>query len=132
MLAFQIPALPESLMKLAGPAYAAKRLERDGLDSESARRYAARLADRPAAEAAINWYRALPYSARNRLPAVTTRTLYIWGERDHYLSRMAAERCAAHVTGPYRFEVLAASHWLPTTAVDRVAPLVLDHLAAVS
>lgn len=130
MLVFQIPVLPESVMRMVGAATAARRLERDGLDAESARRYAARLADPGAAEAAINWYRALPYGARDRLPVVTVPTLFVWGERDHYLSRFSAERCAAYVSGPFRFEAVPETHWLPTTAADRLAPLVLDHLGS--
>jgi pimeloyl-ACP methyl ester carboxylesterase len=130
IFALQVPALPEALMRLTGPAQAARRLERDGLDAESARRYAARLADPDSITGPINWYRALPYGVRRSpIPPVSVPTLYVWGDRDHYLSRYAADRCANYVTGRYHYEVLPASHWLPTTAVDRLAPLILDHLA---
>jgi hypothetical protein len=34
------------------------------------------------------------------------------------------------VAAPYRFEILeGASHWLPSTAVDRMGPTLLEHLA---
>jgi pimeloyl-ACP methyl ester carboxylesterase len=56
-------------------------------------------------------------------------TLYLYGEGDVALGRAAAEGTAAHVTGPYRFEVLAgAGHWLPETMPDVVADRVLAHL----
>jgi pimeloyl-ACP methyl ester carboxylesterase len=58
-------------------------------------------------------------------------TLYVYGDRDRYLTRYAADRTGQYVTGPYRFEVLKGmSHWLPTGAADRVGQLILEHLAA--
>lgn len=131
MLAFQLPAVPEAMLRLAGADRAAQGLERDGLDAATARRYAERMGSVAEMTPRINWYRALPLGLGDPLPTVGVPTLYVWGDGDHYLSRFSAERCGRYVEAPYRFHVLpGASHWLPTTAADRVGPLVLEHLAA--
>lgn len=131
MLAFQLPFVPEWSMRIMGPERCADALRRDGLDDRSARRYAGRLADPRATTGPINWYRALPFGAGDPPPPVRVPTLYVWGERDHYLTRHSAEHCGRYVEGPFRLEILpGGSHWLPSTAADRVGPLLLDHLAA--
>ncbi|HET6874829.1 MAG TPA: alpha/beta fold hydrolase [Acidimicrobiales bacterium] len=131
MLFFQLPRLPEWAMRAAGPERAVAALEKDGLDGGSARRYALRMQDPKAMTGPINWYRGLPFGPRQPLPPVSRPTLLVWGDRDRYLTRKSVERTGRYVTGPYRFEPLAgATHWLPSGATDRIAPLILDHLAS--
>lgn len=131
MLLFQVPWLPEAAMRATGVSRAAHALERDGLDPETARRYAERMQNRAAITGPLNWYRALPFDLRPSMPKVETPTLYVYADRDRYLTRYAAERTARYVTGPYRFEVLEGMpHWLPTAAAGRVSELLLEHLAA--
>jgi pimeloyl-ACP methyl ester carboxylesterase len=131
MLFFQVPWVPEAVMKAAGYERAVQQFTRDGLDEESARRYARRMQDPKAMTGPINWYRALPFEARQGPVRVDRPVLYIYGDKDRYLTRYAAERTGRYVTGPYRFELLAGMpHWLPTGAPDRVGQLVLEHLAA--
>lgn len=112
----------------------AKLLERGGLDSETAAHYASRFAHPDDMAGPIDWYRALPFDLGDPVPDVSeVPTLFVWGDGDRYLTRPAALATAHHVTAPYRFEVLAgAPHWLPTSAADRVAPLLLEHLASTS
>ena len=130
MLFFQLPRIPEAAMRAAGYQRAVDSFTRDGLDEESAGRYARRMQDPAAMTGPINWYRALPLGARNPLPPVDRPVLYVYGDRDRYLTRYGAERTARYVTGPYRFEILEGmSHWLPTGAPDRVGKLILEHLA---
>ena len=83
----------------------------------------------PAAmEAALAWYRA-PAGLRVPLGAISVPTLYIWGDADETVGRMAAEGTAAHVTGPYRFEVLPGiGHFSTDQAPGRVTELLLEHL----
>jgi pimeloyl-ACP methyl ester carboxylesterase len=131
MLAFQLPRLPEAALRRAGAERAVKGLVANGLDAETAARYAARLGDPARITGPLNWYRAIPWSLRQPLPTIAVPTLYVWGDGDHYITRQAALATARFVTGPYRFEALAgASHWLPSGAADRVGPLLLEHLAA--
>jgi len=131
MLFFQIPKLPEAVMKAAGFDRSVQQFEKDGLDPESARRYARRMQDPKAMTGPVNWYRALPFSARTPIPTVDRPTLYVYGAGDRYLTRYSAERTGHYVTGPYRFEVLEGmSHWLPSGAAEPVGSLLKDHLAA--
>ena len=131
MLFFQLPWVPEAAMKMAGAERATKAFERDGLDPETAARYAARMQDPSTMTGAINWYRALPFGGRSPMPEVEVPTLYVYADKDRYLTRYAADRTARYVSGPYRFEVLAGTtHWVPTVAADRVSGLIREHLAA--
>jgi pimeloyl-ACP methyl ester carboxylesterase len=128
MLFFQLPVLPELIVGRAGEGQFVARLRATGLDEESARRYAGRIGE---LTGPLNWYRAIPFELRNRLGPVTTPTLFIWGDQSRFITRDAAEGCARHVNGPYRFVALpGASHWLPSASASEVAPLMLEHLAA--
>jgi pimeloyl-ACP methyl ester carboxylesterase len=128
LLFFQLPGLPEQALRrsrlVAG-------LRGTGLDEASARRYAARAATPGAMTGPLNWYRAIPLQLRGRPGPVNTPALYIWGDGDRFVTRVAAEGCGHHVTGPYRFIPLAgASHWLPSTSAGEITPPLLEHLAA--
>jgi pimeloyl-ACP methyl ester carboxylesterase len=133
--AFQLPVLPEAMVRAAGGRATARALVRSGLPPEAAQRYASRLQDPGAARGALNWYRGMPLSrSRSRTrPAsgpVRVPTLYVYATGDAFLGRRAAELTARHVAAPYRFEVLdGASHWLPDEAPDLVARLLLEHIA---
>jgi pimeloyl-ACP methyl ester carboxylesterase len=133
ILFFQLPLAPEMVLARAGEHRVAAALERSGLDAVSARRYAARAADPAAVTGPLNWYRAIPFSGRERLGPIFIPTLLLWGDRDRFLTRAAAEACARYVTGPYRFVSLpGATHWLPSASADQVAPPLLEHLASAS
>jgi pimeloyl-ACP methyl ester carboxylesterase len=76
-------------------------------------------------------YRAVPFEILDQLGPVATPTLFVWGDRDPFITRAAAEKCARHVTGPYRYVALpGATHWLPDESAGDLAPLLLDHLAS--
>ncbi len=78
--------------------------------------------------AALNWYRAM--NARLALVGpIEVPTLFVWSTADVALGREGAEATAAHVRGPYRFEVLeGVSHWIPEEAPDVLNRLLLEHL----
>jgi pimeloyl-ACP methyl ester carboxylesterase len=60
---------------------------------------------------------------------VTVPVLYVWSDGDAFLGPVAAHATAAHVDGPYRFEVLSGvSHWIPEEVPERFAALLLEHL----
>lgn len=131
MVFFQIPGLPEAMFRFGGGDRSKESLRRAGLDEQTAARYAARFAEPGAMTGPINWYRGLPFDAREPSPDVVVPTLYVWSDGDGFLTRTAAELTARHVSGPYRFEVLAGeNHWLPTGAPAKVSALLLEHLAA--
>lgn len=87
------------------------------------------LSDRATLTAALNWYRAIRGADSAALPRVTVPTTFVWSTADIAIGRAAAERCAAQVTGPYRFvELDGVSHWIPDQAPDELAAAVLDRL----
>jgi pimeloyl-ACP methyl ester carboxylesterase len=99
-------------------------------DPETMERYVARLSEPGALTAALNWYRALEPAVVLSLEPVTTPTLFVWSTEEPAIGREAAEACAAHVAGPYRFEVLeGVSHWVTEDAPEELNRLLLDHLA---
>ncbi|MFB9732332.1 alpha/beta fold hydrolase [Ornithinimicrobium kibberense] len=127
MLAFQLPVLPERglarMLRSGG-------LRRTGLPDQDARRYAARLGRAGALRGPLNWYRAALRPARDgrgglRVGPVAVPTTYVWGTRDPFLGRAAAERTARHVRGDYRFVEVDAGHWLPERQADAVVREVL-------
>ena len=100
-----------------------------GVPTVDAERYLARLREPGAMTAALNYYRAQSRADLEGLGSVTVPTLHVWSDQDAALGRAGAEATAAHVSGPYRFEVLAGvSHWVPEQAPDALAELLLAHL----
>lgn len=78
--------------------------------------------------AALCWYRAM--TDMTEVPPVSVPTTYVWSSGDIAVGRVAAERCARHVTGPYRMvELPGVSHWIPDQAPDALAEAVLDRIA---
>ena len=85
----------------------------------------------PAAmEAALAWYRARG-TVHRPIGTITVPTLFIWGDADDTVGRMAAEGTVDFVAAPYRFEILpGVGHYAPDQMPDRVNALLLEHLAA--
>ncbi|WP_298746136.1 alpha/beta fold hydrolase [uncultured Serinicoccus sp.] len=119
---FQVPVLPELVM-----ARALRRgaLVRTGLPAPDARRYAARLGTRAALRGPVGWYRAAARPGGRPVGRVEVPTTLVWGARDPFLGRAAAERTARAVSGPYRFVELDAGHWLPERRPAELAHEVL-------
>jgi pimeloyl-ACP methyl ester carboxylesterase len=131
MGAFQLPWLPERMLGRRGGLGFRDTLVRMGLDPASAERYATRAADPAGLRGPLNWYRAMPFSLREVAGPIRVPTMFIWGNRDRFVARAAAERCGRHVAGPYRFaELDGASHWLPEQAPGQVATLLAQQFAA--
>jgi pimeloyl-ACP methyl ester carboxylesterase len=83
--------------------------------------------------AALNWYRAIDAEAALTLPPVTVPTTFVWSTADIAIGRAAAERCAAHVTGDYRFiELEGISHWIPEQAPNELAEAVIERVGSVA
>lgn len=83
--------------------------------------------DPGALTATLNWYRALDLDAR--VCPVDVPTLYIWGDQDMALGRVAVDATKHYVNAPYRLEVLAGhSHWLQDDASQAVSNLIKEHL----
>jgi pimeloyl-ACP methyl ester carboxylesterase len=128
MALFQVPVLPERLILAGNAAPLARMLSRGGLPDDAVERYVARMREPGALSGALGWYRAMPWSARERVGKVHVPTLHLWSTGDAFLGRAATEDTARFVDAPYRLEVLqGVSHWIPELAPEIVADLVTAH-----
>jgi len=128
ILVFQLPGLPERIVGFRRGALLRRNLIASGLDPESADRFSRR----DDWTGPINWYRGIPFSGpAGRMPRIGVPTLFIRGDRDKFVSRTAAERCARWVAGPYTYRVLpGVSHWIAEREPARTAALILELLAS--
>lgn len=110
---------------LADDARRLRRLYGD-LPPQAVDAYVARFSAPGALTAALNWYRAMGLGQRSPVGAVQVPTTFVWSTGDVAVGRVAAERCAQHVSGDYRFlEIPGVSHWLPDQAPEVVAEAIL-------
>jgi pimeloyl-ACP methyl ester carboxylesterase len=128
MLAFQLPWIPE---RFVGSPRLAGGLQRMGLPAESAEHNAERMGQPGAATAAINWYRALPFSLRTPVHRSSVPTTHVWSRGDSALGRYGAEATAKFVTGEYRFVEVDGTHWLPETQPAEMAAIIVDRVRSV-
>ena len=114
---------------LADDARRMRRMFGDAVPAEAVDEYVAVLSAPGALTAALNWYRAM--SSATPVDDVTVPTAYVWSDGDVAIGRRAAEGCAEHVTGDYRFvELPGMTHWLPEQAPDQLAAAILDRIAS--
>ncbi|MET7421971.1 alpha/beta hydrolase [Dactylosporangium sp. NPDC005555] len=118
MVFFRTPWLPEKLLAARGGALL--------------RRIAAGHRTIPPEHltGALNWYRAISGHDLKGLGPVTVPTTFVWSDRDVAISGHAARRCAAYVTGDFRFVTLpGVSHWIPDEAPGPLLDAVLDRIS---
>jgi pimeloyl-ACP methyl ester carboxylesterase len=107
-----------------------ERLAANGVPAASIERHLGVLGNKETMEAALAWYRARG-AIRGPLGMIDVPTLYIWGDADDTVGRIAAEGTRDFVSAPYRFEALpGVGHFAADQAPDRVSELLLSHLAA--
>jgi pimeloyl-ACP methyl ester carboxylesterase len=107
-----------------------ERLAAAGVPDAAIAQHLAVLGNKPAMEAALAWYRARG-AIRGPLGPIRVPTLYIWGDADDTVGRVAAQGTIDFVAAPYRFEVLpGVGHFAADQAPDRVSELLLQHVAS--
>jgi pimeloyl-ACP methyl ester carboxylesterase len=107
-----------------------ERLKMNNVPAAAIAQYVSVLGDANAMEAALTWYRARG-AIRAPIGVIKVPTLFIWGDADDTVGRMAAEGTAEFVSAPYRFEALpGVGHFAADQAPDQVTALLLAHLAA--
>jgi epoxide hydrolase 4 len=137
MFFFQIPRLPEEVIRAGDFALLRSALGRDpvrpgALTAEDIERYIEAIARPGALTATINYYRALlryPGQTRALLQRVEASVIVIWGEKDRFLSRRLAE--PPHLWVPNLLSVKRlpdASHWVAEDRPLEVNTLLLDFL----
>lgn len=105
------------------------RLTANGVPEKAIEAHLSVIGNPPAMEAALAWYRA---RGTHHAPVGPTRvpTLYIWGDADDTVGRMAAEGTAEFIAASYRFAPLeGVGHFAADQVPDRVSALLLEHLA---
>jgi pimeloyl-ACP methyl ester carboxylesterase len=122
---FKLPRVPEAIMQAANFAQLGWGLRIFGLPRAAWRRDRTQL-QRVGMRGPLNWYRGANKRLRPR--RITVPTLFIWGRRDPFLGRRAAELTAKFVTGPYRFEELKAGHWIIERNAGDLRRLLGEHL----
>jgi pimeloyl-ACP methyl ester carboxylesterase len=103
------------------------RLARNGVPREAIEKHLSVIGNPPAMEAALAWYRA----RGERVPIGPTRvpTLFIWGEADDTVGRIAAEGTVEFIEADYLFVPLPGiGHYAADQQPARVSELLLDHL----
>lgn len=101
----------------------------NGVPPEATEQHLSVLGNPPAMEAALAWYRARG-TVHRPIGPITVPTLFLWGDADDTVGRMAAEGTADFVAAPYRFEVLpGVGHYAANQVPERVTSLLLEHLA---
>lgn len=99
-----------------------------GVPVSAAEAHLAVLGNKGAMEAALAWYRARG-AIRTPLGPIRVPTLFIWGDADDTVGRVAAEGTCDFIAAPYRFEVLEGiGHFAADQAPARVSELMLEHL----
>jgi pimeloyl-ACP methyl ester carboxylesterase len=127
--AFQVPALPEMLLRAGDGALLRALLVRSGLDRQHAGDYTAAMLTGDVLHNALGWYRANGVGSLTSVGPSRVPTLYVWPSGDVALGRRAAERTAQHVDAPYRFVVLeGVPHWVPEGQPKELADFVVDHV----
>jgi pimeloyl-ACP methyl ester carboxylesterase len=105
-----------------------ERLVANGVPESAIEAHLAVLGNKPAMEAALAWYRARG-AIRGPLGPIRVPTLYIWGDADDTVGRIAAEGTHEFIAAPYRFEVLPGiGHFVADQSPDRISELMLEHI----
>jgi pimeloyl-ACP methyl ester carboxylesterase len=106
-----------------------ERLTRSGVPAAAIEQHLSVLNNKGAMEAALTWYRARG-AIRAPLGVIKVPVLYLWGDADDTVGRVAAEGTHEFVSGQYQFEILPGiGHFAADQTPDRVNELMLAHLA---
>jgi pimeloyl-ACP methyl ester carboxylesterase len=82
---------------------------------------------------ALNWYRALGDDLLFEAEGVESLevkipTLFLWGNQDQSVGRVAIDGMAEFIDGPYTNIELEAGHWLFVDQPERVISEILIHI----
>jgi pimeloyl-ACP methyl ester carboxylesterase len=127
-LFFQFPGIAEQWLQHDDWALLREFLRGDG-DLEQ---YVQDLARPGALTASLNWYRAIlaprPPGPPPAIPPVQAATLGVWSRGDHYLEGGRMKASGAFVEGPWRYEEVDGSHWIPVDVPEVLTALLLEWL----
>jgi pimeloyl-ACP methyl ester carboxylesterase len=105
-----------------------ERLAKNGVSTAAIEQHIAVLGNAAAMEGALAWYRARG-AIRGPLGTISVPVLYIWGDADDTVGRVAAEGTREFVSAPYQFEILpGVGHFAADQVPDLVTGLLLAHI----
>jgi pimeloyl-ACP methyl ester carboxylesterase len=133
---FQLPWLPECVLRAGDFALLERRLRRDPVRAatitpEDIACYKRALARPGALTAAINYYRAVfrqRRALRGAIRPIEAPTLLIWGERDHYLGLRLLDGLEPWVPRLHIRRLANASHWVQQEAAEQVNGWMIEFL----
>lgn len=124
--AFYDPAAGERLMA-DNAKWMRDRLTRNGVPPAAIETHMSVLGNREAVEAALAWYRAR--EGYRPLGPIKVPTLYVWGDADDTVGRVAAEGTGEFIAAPYTFAALpGVGHYAADQVPEKVNALLLEHL----
>ncbi|HLN60824.1 MAG TPA: alpha/beta fold hydrolase [Symbiobacteriaceae bacterium] len=135
MLFFQIPGLPEAVMRAGRYRVLREMMRKDPLrpgafTPNDIDRYVEAAAQSGGLRGPINYYRALFRRGAASVPLrrIEAPVLVIWGQQDRYLRPELAEPDPKWVPDCRVERIADASHWVHMDQPDRVSGLLLDFL----
>ena len=100
-----------------------------GIPPEATAKHLSVIGNPEAMAAALAWYRARG-TVHRPIRSIAVPTLFIWGDADDTVGRMAAEGTGDFIEAPYHFEVLPnVGHYAPDQQPEVVNRLLLAHLS---
>jgi pimeloyl-ACP methyl ester carboxylesterase len=137
MFLFQLPGLPEEMLRSRGYAFLDEALLHDArpgaFTPEDVRLYKRALSRPGALTAGLNYYRAafrgMARRARRAGRPIAHRVLTIWGDRDRYLGPSLTEGVGRWAPNLTTHHLPEASHWVQNDAPDEVNRLLIDFLS---
>ncbi len=119
---------PKTADKLLADNAKAMREGLFGQSAESVKQHLSILGTKPALESALAWYRANK-GLSGDFGRIKVPTLYVWGDADATVGRVAAEGTEEFVGAAYAMEVLpGVGHFVMDQAAGRSTELLLAHL----
>jgi pimeloyl-ACP methyl ester carboxylesterase len=133
-LAFQMPAVPETVSRVGNFRLLERNMSRTSLPgtftAADFERYREAWSRTGALTAMVNWYRSVVRSRpRPATDRVTVPTLVLWGTEDRFLDTRLAHESADYCADARVSLVHGATHWLPHEEPVRVADALRDHFA---
>ena len=128
---FQTPWLPETVFSFN--SFSVLKTLLAGMSDEKMKEYINVFSEPGALTSALNWYRALGDDLLFEVEGfesleVKTPTLFLWGNQDQSVGRVAVDGMAEFIEGPYTNIELEAGHWLFVDQPERVISEVLIHI----
>ena len=124
---YWVPVLPELVLGFNRATYL-QHLKWQLYPAEEIQEFKQLFSEPGALTSVLNWYRAFRFESHQPLGKIRQPTLFLWGNEDGAFGRVAADKTADHVDGPFRFHRLRAGHLLMLELPEFVADEVLSHL----